>query len=194
MTLWFLWNHLIHGHILISSWHCVKPRNIQFWKCINLPKQTMPEFHDRFFFFASLRSKYLLLEFIVYLFLLCNGPYCLGGLPLHFFPSYCSVDRNCWCFPLLESHIIKSSLSQIAISKTRHSAADEAFPKLCEKQIWCSMSCRLQTRSGISVQLSSFLPQMILLNCIQHWSNSGPFPRLFPSGLWSQLFSHPVFV
>lgn len=148
----------------------------------------------RFFFFSSLQSKYLLLEFIVYLFLLCNGPYCLGRLPLqsHFFPSYCSVDGNCWCFPLLESHLIKSSLSQIAISKTRHSAADEAFPKLCEKQIWCSMSCRLQTHSGISVQLPSFLQQMILLNFIQHWSNSDPFPRFFPPDLWSQLFSHPV--
>lgn len=40
-----LWNHVIHGHILMSSLHCVKPRNTQFWKCISVSRQTMPDFH-----------------------------------------------------------------------------------------------------------------------------------------------------
>lgn len=68
-------------------------------------------------------------------------------------------------FPPAVSSDRVTSFSNGFFYKMRHSAV-----MMCEIQTWCSMRCRLQTCSGISVQVSSFLQQMILLNFIQLWS------------------------
>lgn len=60
------WHPLIQSHILMSSLTCVKPTNMQCWKCVGLPRQSLLELRGTYIqiFFLPSSLKYLWLEFI----------------------------------------------------------------------------------------------------------------------------------